>query len=875
MRRHFLPSLLLLALVASLTGHRAPVRAASAGAAPPFPAITALAATGDGAPVYVSDPRGLFRSESPPFSSWTRRATLSALAPGASAIAAISPNPAQPDDLVFSIGSSVFRSTDAGKSATHVADVASTTRLARARSSPSTLYNAGNGDMGGQIAKSTDDGVTWTTVYTTPEVSPGISSVNDLAIDPTNAAHVFAAEGLYHAGALIESRDGGATWHDLPDPPDTALEQPDLLAIDPTNPSSIWADWSLMGTGQLWHSADGGHSWQQVSPASPPYAVATGIGFDAPHHRVYVSVADETSGGATRIYWTGGNGAHFTRFAPNATVGRQVVVLGSAGILLTGDSGTALAIFRLRADGSAGAQITPAITGITVATPPEAIFAGAQNGYLSVLDARSGSYLWGVHTGGAVSSPLVYGSTVYAGSFDGNLYAVDTQTGSVRWRFATGGAVSAPALANGIIYIGSRDRNVYAVDARSGMPRWRVTTGGEAAAPTVSGTTVYVRSSDHYLYALDGGTGAVRWRFSTGDAFSGSPVQVAAGMVYTETAAGTLSAIDAGTGKVRWRYSAPSGGGGPLPSLTAGTVATGVLYAGASSGAVIALDAATGAVRWRYATGGPVQSAPAAASGMVYAGSWDHYLYALDARTGALRWRFKGTSAVYTSPRMKLNDVFISFGDGHLYALDARTGRLHWLTSAGATYTVPAVRTPADPAPPGPAGARYVPQTGHNLSGPFLAFWQRYGGLSVFGYPLTEPFTENGQQVQYTERFALALAHGAVVTLPLGRTLTAGRRFAPVKPFRSTNTRLYFPSTGHSLSGRFLTFWRAHSGSTLLGAPISEVIVEGNGDGSGRRYPLQWFERGRLEYHPELAGTRYAVELGLLGRQELRARGWL
>jgi hypothetical protein len=30
-----------------------------------------------------------------------------------------------------------------------------------------------------------------------------------------------------------------------------------------------------------------------------------------------------------------------------------------------------------------------------------------------------------------------------------------------------------------------------------------------------------------------------------------------------------------------------------------------------------------------------------------------------------------------------------------------------------------------------------------------------------------------------------------------------------------------------------------------------------------------------LEYHPELAGTRYALELGLLGVQVLQQRGWL
>jgi hypothetical protein len=181
---------------------------------------------------------------------------------------------------------------------------------------------------------------------------------------------------------------------------------------------------------------------------------------------------------------------------------------------------------------------------------------------------------------------------------------------------------------------------------------------------------------------------------------------------------------------------------------------------------------------------------------------------------------------------------------------------------------------PTDPAPPA-RGARYFPHTHHNLSGPFLAFWQRYGGLATFGEPRTEAFHERGSLVQYTDRFELELVGGQVDTAPLGRLLTATRTFPRVAPVASTSSRLYFASTGHTLSERFLAYWRSHHGATLLGAPLSEVVTEGNGDGSGRRYPLQWFERGRLEYHAERAGTRYALELGLLGVQALQQRGWL
>ncbi|GAB4424575.1 MAG: hypothetical protein OHK0015_03560 [Chloroflexi bacterium OHK40] len=54
-------------------------------------------------------------------------------------------------------------------------------------------------------------------------------------------------------------------------------------------------------------------------------------------------------------------------------------------------------------------------------------------------------------------------------------------------------------------------------------------------------------------------------------------------------------------------------------------------------------------------------------------------------------------------------------------------------------------------------GCRYFPETGHSLCPPFRAFWERNGGLSVFGYPISEPaqeLVEGGRllTVQYFER---------------------------------------------------------------------------------------------------------------------------
>lgn len=73
---------------------------------------------------------------------------------------------------------------------------------------------------------------------------------------------------------------------------------------------------------------------------------------------------------------------------------------------------------------------------------------------------------------------------------------------------------------------------------------------------------------------------------------------------------------------------------------------------------------------------------------------------------------------------------------------------------------------------------------------------------------------------------------------------------------------VYFPQTGHHLSNRigFLNFWRANGQLVTFGYPITEEIVEGD-------RVVQYFERARLEYHPDLAGTPFQVQPGLIGRE--------
>jgi hypothetical protein len=81
---------------------------------------------------------------------------------------------------------------------------------------------------------------------------------------------------------------------------------------------------------------------------------------------------------------------------------------------------------------------------------------------------------------------------------------------------------------------------------------------------------------------------------------------------------------------------------------------------------------------------------------------------------------------------------------------------------------------------------------------------------------------------------------------------------------------LYFPETGHTVSGAFLRYWFQHGGLTQQGYPLTEEFQEAS-KLNGRIYTVQYFERAVFEKHPENAPP-YDVLLSQLGKFELDAR---
>jgi photosystem II stability/assembly factor-like uncharacterized protein len=138
-------------------------------------------------------------------------------------------------------------------------------------------------ETGADLFVSRDGGATWTSAHGSTALDVAIVS---LAIHPTDARTLWA--GTVSDG-VIRSTAGGLTWT----PPGTGLPTSPVraLAVDPGNAAALYAS----PGGGLYRSADGGASWSQLSAGLAPEAAVRSIAVD-PTDGSVVYVADWFSG---------------------------------------------------------------------------------------------------------------------------------------------------------------------------------------------------------------------------------------------------------------------------------------------------------------------------------------------------------------------------------------------------------------------------------------------------------------------------------------------------------------------------------------------------------------------------------------------------
>ena len=196
------------------------------------------------------------------------------------------------------------------------------------------------------------------------------------------------------------------------------------------------------------------------------------------------------------------------------------------------------------------------------------------------------------------------------------------------------------------------------------------------------------------------------------------------------------------------------------------------------------------------------------------------------------------------------------------------------LLAVGAPQAAPAR---AETAVPPENAFHYFPETGHMIGMQVKRFYDANGGLEAFGMALTEVFTEDGQKVQYFERARFEIRNDPnfrVELTRLGSYYSQGRGEPAFQwlgePPADLGDRTYYPESGHTLGGAFRWYWQTKGGLTSFGYPVSEELSETTAD--GQTLLVQYFERARFEYHPDLVGQPGEVQLSSLGRQFLSER---
>lgn len=154
---------------------------------------------------------------------------------------------------------------------------------------------------------------------------------------------------------------------------------------------------------------------------------------------------------------------------------------------------------------------------------------------------------------------------------------------------------------------------------------------------------------------------------------------------------------------------------------------------------------------------------------------------------------------------------------------------------------------------PTPVPPLYFSATGHNVVEPFASFFITHGGQARFGNPITEAFDDSltGLKVQYFQKARLEWHPGNPDPYKVQLGLLGQALKSPEAPLAVTDIPSpsdpgcqYFLETGHKTCFRFLEYWRANGGLDLFGYPIARPGIEG-----GRM--VQYFQRARLEWHPE------------------------
>jgi photosystem II stability/assembly factor-like uncharacterized protein len=265
----------------------------------------------------------------------------------------------------LSVGNGIYKSTDAGKTWSHLGliDGQQIPALAVDPHDPNRVFAAVLGHPYGPseergIYRSTDGGQNWQRVISKDENTGG----SDVEIDPANPDVVYASmwevrEGPWEdgnefngaGGGLFKSTDGGSTWHPLTNGLPKDLSQI-YVAIAPSDSRRLYATLAT-ASGKLgvYRSDDAGDSWSQITTDARPAGRIGGGDLPIPKvdpknpdllYVVSTVTMRSADGGKT---WSGFRGApggdDYQNLWINPSNGNIILIVSDQGAIITVNGG--------------------------------------------------------------------------------------------------------------------------------------------------------------------------------------------------------------------------------------------------------------------------------------------------------------------------------------------------------------------------------------------------------------------------------------------------------------------------------------------------------------------------------------------------------
>jgi len=376
-----------------------------------------------------------------------------------------------------------------------------------------------------------------------------------------------------------------------------------------------------------------------------------------------------------------------------------------------------------------GAEVDPALAGISVVLPPARsnpewaqVGGSASKSYGHLALAENPTKLWTASVAGSsnrmrlAAAPVVGGNKLFAAGTDGVIVAFDKNTGAKLWTRGDGemtkdqapsvfgGGVSYEA---GKLYATNGVGEVKALNADTGEVLWKVTPAGPLrGSPTIAFGQLFVMTQDNQIISLNIADGSLVWDESGSTTQSGvfgvAAPSAGQGTVIAGYSSGELSAYRYENGRTLWSDALSrtniSTTVGSITDIDADPIIdSGRVYALGQGGRMAAYELLTGQRIWELNLAGI--STPSIAGEWIFTLTDDARLLAIARSTGRVRWitqlpRFRDEEdkkgpIFWTGPVLAGGQLWVASSRGELWKVSAGEGSAQIFADLGQPVSLP------------------------------------------------------------------------------------------------------------------------------------------------------------------------------------------